>query len=270
MVSKKGEDSSNLAVKLSRLEEKITKLNAQVNENKQLIQELKLIISQRDSRIHELELKLGFAQQSLLEQATHKIQDCRNLIKSDLETKVVTPTVTQIQQCIKTAQKFIDDAKSELIKKKTSLESNILTAKEVALRAPDQAKIYVEKNIVTPAQSFLNEALITFNAQVKTTRALVEDKIIYPGKVNFAEIQAVAQNLPMKLMVLIEANVIEPLTHANNKTASVVKSIYPDTLNYLFKTSRYINDITNQTLIEITALVKNSPFWDGKSRIKSH
>jgi hypothetical protein len=269
VVSNNSAGSSDLLAKLQGLEDQASKLTAQIKTNKQAISELKLAISERDATIYELELKLGYAQKSLLEKAINKIQQCRVLIKTGMDEKVITPTVSQIQQHIKTAQEFVDEAKSILLEKKALVDNTILTTKDKVVQCPELAKAYVEKSIITPTQAVLSQALESINSRVKTTRNLVEDKALYPGKLLFDEISYTAQNLPDKARALVQAQIVAPLAHANKKASSVAGNIYPDTLNYLGKTTGHIGDIFKQALSEITDQVKKSPFWDGKNKMKA-
>jgi len=269
MVSNNDAGSSDLSIKLNQLEDKVAKLTDQIKENKQTISELKLVISQRDSQINELDLKLGYAQQSLLEKAVNKIQECRVQIKTGMDEKVINPTISQIQQHIKTAQEFVDEAKTILLEKKALVDNTILTTKDKVVQCPEQAKAYVEKSIIAPAQEIINQTLESISSQAKTTRNLVEDRAIYPSKVLFDEIVTTAQSLPDKFMGLLQAQVIEPVTQANKKASFVANNIYPDTLAYLDKTTGRFGDIVKQALSEITTQVKKSPFWDGKNRLKT-
>jgi hypothetical protein len=269
VVSTNSVGSNDLLAKLKRLEDQAVKLTAQIKTNKQTISELKLVISQRDVQIHELELKLGYAQQSLLEKAVNKIQECRVQIKTGMDEKIINPTVTQIQQHIKTAQEFVDETKEILREKKALVDNNILMARNKVVQCPEQAKVYVEKSFIVPAQAVFNQTLESINLQVKTTRNLVEDKAIYPGKLLFDEVIAAAQNLPDKARAILETQVAKPLAHANKKASSVAGNIYPDTLHYIDRATGRISDIFKQALSEITDQVKKSQFWDGKNKIKA-
>lgn len=269
MVSNNGAGSSDLSVKLNRLEDKVVTLTNQITESKQTISELKLIISQRDRQIHELDLKLGYAQQSVLEKAVNKIQECRVQIKAGMDEKVINPTLSQIQQHIKTAQEFVDEAKSILLDKKTLVDNTILTTKDKVVQCPEQAKAYVEKSIIAPAQAIFNQTLESFASQAKTTRNLVEDKAVYPSKVLLDELASTAKNLPDKVLGYFHAQVIDPLKLANSKANLVAKNIYPDTLHFFSKMTNRMGDTINQALSEIGDHVKKSPFWDGKNKIRA-
>ncbi|NOS74671.1 MAG: hypothetical protein HOP36_09095 [Methyloglobulus sp.] len=270
MDSKNDAGTGDLSVKLNRLEDQVVKLNTQIKTNKQIISELKLAISQRDMQINELELKLGYAQQSLLEKAINKIQECRVQIKAGMDEKVINPTVSQIQQHIKTAQEFVDEAKAILFEKKKLVDNTILIARDKAIHCPEQVKGYVEKSIISPALEMLNQRLESLRIQAKTTRNLIEDKAIYPSKVLLDEIIATAQNLPDKVLVFLQAQVVSPLAQTNKKASSLAVNIYPDTLDYLRKIAGLFSDLANQALSEITDQVKKSPFWDGKNKIKAY
>ena len=140
MASKNDVNTTELSAKLNQLEEKVAKLSVQIKDNKQTISELKLIISKRDAQISKLELRLGYAQQSLIEKATQKIQECRILIKSGLDEKVISPTVNQIQQHVQTVQEFVEETKELLLAKKAIVDSKILMVKDMVARSPEQGK----------------------------------------------------------------------------------------------------------------------------------
>jgi hypothetical protein len=269
VVSNNSTGTSDLSAKLNRFEDQVGKLTAQIKTNKQTISELKLHISQRDTQIQELELKLGYARQSLLEKAVNKIEQCRVQIKTGMDEKVINPTVNQIQQHIKAAQELVDEAKAVIIEKKAFVDSRILFARDKVAQCPEQAKLYVEKSVIAPAQALYNQTLQSINVQAKTTRNLVENKAIYPGKVLYDEIVATAQSLPDKFMGILQAQVIGPVTQANKKAASAASTIYPDTIDFISKKTGRFGDIFHQALSEIANQVKKSPFWDGKNKAKA-
>lgn len=269
MVSKNGVGSNELSVKLNQLEDKVTKLTNQIKENKQTISELNLLIAQRDAQIQELDLKLGYAQRSLLEKTTHKIQECRIQIKTGIDEKVINPTIIQIQQHIKTAQEFVDETKTILLEKKALVDSTILTTKDKVVQCPEQAKAYIEKSILAPAQIVINQTLESIGTQVKTKRALVEDKAIYPSKVLLDELVITAQNIPDKIKTQLQSKVADPLTATHKKVSTIADGIYPNTQDYLRKTTECFTDIVNQALFEIGDQVKKSPFWNGKNILKA-
>jgi chromosome segregation ATPase len=269
VVSNNNTGTSDLSDKLNRLEDQVTKLTAQIKTNKQTISELKLHISQRDKQILEMELKLGYAQQSLLEKAVSKIKQCRDQLKTGIDEKVINPTVSQIQQHIKSAQELVDETKAVIIEKKAFIDDRILFARDKVVQCPEQAKSYVEKSVIAPAQVLYNQTLESIGSQAKTTRSLVENKAIYPGKVLYEEIVATAQSLPDKLMGLLQAQVIEPIAQANKQISSVVDTIYPDAIDLISKKTGRFGDIFHQALSEIANQIKKSPFWDGKDRLKA-
>ena len=267
MVSKNGTGTNDLSVKLNQLEDKVIKLTAQIKENKQTITELKLTIAQRDIQISELEAKLGYAQQSLIEKAAQKIQECRTQIKSGLDERLVNPTVSQIQQQLKTAQAFVDETKTLILAKKAQLDSNILIAKDKVLQSPGQAKSYIEKSLVSPAQMLFTKALDNVNQQIKATHETVADKVLYPGKVMLDDMFDTVQALPGKTIAFLETQVIEPLGKAKQKATEVQATAIPNSFAAIEKTTSRIIDVIKQAQFEIGSQIKKSPFWNGKDRL---
>jgi hypothetical protein len=266
VASKNGTGIGELSVKLNQLEDKVSKLNEQIKTNKQTISELKLVIAQRDEHILDLEARLAYAQRSLIEKATQKIEECRSLIKTGMDENIIHPAVAQIQQQVKTAQTFVDETLALLLEKKAQLDNAILSTKDKVVQCPRQAKTYLEKSLLTPSQTFVKQTLDNLNAQANTTKALIEDKVLYPGKVMLDVYVRIAENLPDKALVLLDTQIIGPANHAYRKASTVTQSIYPNTLALYEKTSGRLVDTLKQSQAEIAHKIKKSPFWDGKNK----
>ncbi|MDP3589389.1 MAG: hypothetical protein Q8R54_02500, partial [Methylobacter sp.] len=103
MASDKGTKTGKLS-KLTQMEAMVTKLSEQLAASKKTILMLKQKLTERDLKIHELESKLVYAQQSLLDKAIHNIHQCRNQILIGIDEKVINPALTQIQQQIEVIQ----------------------------------------------------------------------------------------------------------------------------------------------------------------------
>ena len=100
------------------VENEVTKLSEQLKTNKKTISLLKKSLTERDLRIHELELKLNYAQQSLLKKTIFTIHQCQDLVKNGIDEKIINPTLTQIQLQIEVIQGIIHEAKTIISKKK--------------------------------------------------------------------------------------------------------------------------------------------------------
>lgn len=153
--------------------------------------------------------------------------------------------------------------------KKVLLDNAILATKDKAVQCPEQAKAYVENSIIAPTQVVINQTLDTISTQVRSTRNLVEDKAIYPGKVLCDEFVRTAINLPDKVKSQFQAQVFSPLAASTKKASSIADGIYPNSLDYLRRTIRCFGDIANQALYEIGDQVKKSSFWNGKNSLKA-
>ncbi len=144
MASDNGTKTSKLA-KLTQLEAEVAKLSEQLKANKKTILLLKQSLTERDLRIHELESKLVYAQQSLLEKAIFTIQQCRNQIIIGLDEKIINPAFAQIQQQIEVIQDIVSEAKDLISKKKMLIHENINATSNLVHQCPDQAVRYFEK-----------------------------------------------------------------------------------------------------------------------------
>lgn len=269
MVSKNNAGKGDLTKKLNHLEDKVAKLTLQIKADKQTINELNLALAQRDAQICDLELKLGFAQQSLFEKVANKIQDCRSQIKTDIAENLILPSLTQIQHQLKSIQDVVAEATTVLREKKALFDNGILNAKDKAVQFPEQATSYIEHSFINPTQALMTQMANSLSMQAKTTKILIEDRAIYPGKVIYDEILALAISLPGKVVTEMEIKVLNPIRQNINQISQASETIYPTSLAALEKSADFVKDGYNQALAAIIDQIKNSPFWDGKNRLKT-
>ena len=76
--------TGDLLAEITRLEDQITKLSAQLESHNQIISLLKQSLTERDSRIHELESTLVITPKFLLPNAQAKIHHCKAQIKDGI------------------------------------------------------------------------------------------------------------------------------------------------------------------------------------------
>ncbi len=161
MVSDSGVKTSKLS-KLTQMEAMVAKLSEQLAASKKTILMLKKKLTERDLKIHELESKLAYAEQSLLEKAIHNIQQCRGQILIGIDEKIINPTLAQIEQQIEVIHGIVHEAKDLISKKNNLIHENIRSGRDI-----------VEHEIIYPGKVWCDKIVVF-------TRALpTQAKVIF-------------------------------------------------------------------------------------------
>lgn len=267
MASDNGTKTGKLA-KLTQLENEVAKLSEQLQANKKTISLLKKSITERDLKIHELESKLVYAQQSLLKKTTITIHQCRDQIKSGLDEKIINPALTQIQQQIDVIQGIVCEAKDFISKKKLLIHENINATSNRVHQCPDQAIRYFEKWVVEPSRLLVNEAVGLIDNNVKTGRDLVEQKVIYPGKVWYDKIVVVALALPTQSQAMFQVWLVEPVMQKLVAIPVLGEALRTNADGLLKSLIGRLKSGVEEGLANIVDAVKKSSFWDGKRKME--
>lgn len=262
MGSDNGSKKSRLS-KLTQLENEVAKLSEQLKEDKQTIHRLKESLIERDLRIQELESKLIYAQQSLLKKAVFTIHQCRNQVKGGIDEKIINPAFAHIQQQIEVIQGIVHEAKELIGKKKMLIHNNINATSNRLHHCPDQAIIYFERWIVEPVRLLNYETL----GLIDNSRAMIEQKVVHPGKLWWGEMVVVARELPIRSQVMFEVWLSGPVMQKIQKiqTLPVIANELRANVDTLLQ--RLINRLKSgaeQGVANTVEAVKKSPFWDGK------
>ncbi len=265
MVSDSGTKTSKLS-KLTQMEAMVTKLSEQLAASKKTILMLKQKLTERDLKIHELESKLAYAQQSLLEKAIHNIHQCRNQILIGIDEKIINPTLAQIEQQIEVIHGIVHEAKDLISKKKILIHENINATSSLVHQCPDQAIRYFEKSVVEPARSLVNEVVDVIDNNVRSGRDIVEHEIIYPGKVWYDKIVVFTRALPTQGKVLFQVWVEEPVMHKVETLPGIGKGLGANAEVLLKGLVGQLKTGAEQGMNNAIDAIKKSQFWDGKRK----
>ena len=268
MKSDNGTKTGKLA-KLTQLEAEVAKLSEQLKTNKKTIVSLKKSLTERDLRIHELELKLIYAQQSLLKKAIFTIHQCREQIKNGIDEKIINPALAQIQQQIEVIRGIVYEAKDFISKKKLLIHENIHTTSNIVHQCPDQAILYFEKWVVEPARLMVSEVVGLIDSNVKNGQSLVEQKIIYPCKLWYDRIIIVARALPMQSQVIFQVWLVAPVMQKIEALPVIGKELGVNAEALLKRLLDQLKSGAAQGFEKAADAVKNSSFWDGKRKIEA-
>lgn len=266
MGSEKSTKTGRLA-KLTQLENEVAKLSEQLKANKETILLLKQSLAERDLKIHELESKLAYAQQSLLGKATLTIQQCRHQIINGLDGKIINPALSHIQQQIEVIQDIVYEAKDFINKKKLLIQENINATSDRVHQCPDQAIRYFEKFVVEPARLLVNDAVGLVDENVKNSRNLLAHNIIYPSKLWYDKIVVAAQALPTRGRFMFQVWLAEPIMHKLEALPALSNEFSVDAGGLLKSLLGRLKNGAEQGLDNVIEAIKKSPFWDGKRKM---
>ncbi|MGZ5010774.1 MAG: hypothetical protein ACXV74_07420 [Methylobacter sp.] len=268
MASDNGTKTGKLA-KLTQLEAEVVKLSEQLKKNKKTIVLLKKSLTERDLKIHELELKLVYAQQSLLKRALFTIHQCRDQIKNGIDEKIINPALAQIQQQIEVIRGIVYEAKDFISKKRLLIHENIHTTSNIVHQCPDQAIIYFEKWVVEPARLMIGEIVELIGSNVKNSQSQVEQKIIYPCKLWYDKIASVVLALPMQSQVIFQAWLAAPVIQKIEALPVIGKELGNNAEALLKHLIDQLKSGGKQGLEKTVETIKKSSFWDGKRKMEA-
>ncbi len=268
MASNNSSKTGKLA-KLTQLEAEVGRLSEQLKENKKTIVLLKKSLTERDSRIHELESKLAYAQQSLLKKTVFTIHQCRDQITSGIDEKIVSPALTQIQQQIEVIRGIVFEAKNLISSKKMLIHENINTTSNLVYQCPDQAIRYFEKWVVDPTRLAVNDVVGLVDSNIKNGQDLVEQKIIYPGKFWYEKIVDLVLALPTQAEVTFHVWVADPAMQKIEALPVIRKELGANAEALMMRLIEQLKSGAEQGLERTVDAIKKSSFWDGKRKMEA-
>jgi len=259
----------DLLVKLNRLEDQVSTLTMQLELNKETIAFLKTTLSERDSYISDLEMKLAAAQKDIEKSTLEKIYELRDQIKNGIDDKMVTPVLAEIRRNIGVLQGFVEQTREIIKQKQRLIRENSQATVNMISRTPDRAIRYVEETIIEPARFALHhisqQTAIRYAAVVQQ----LEEEVLRPGVRNYQRLAHLANELPSDIAVLFQMRVVEPwlafvhdLPRATDEVGGASKAQLKQLIGYNRK-------LVRQFIEFLSDAIKKSPFWDGKNRIAS-
>lgn len=261
--------TGDLLAEISRLEDHVSKLSSQMESHHETIRLLQQSLTDRDLRIHELESSLVITPKFLLQNTLDKIHQCKTQIKNGIDEKIINPVIAQIRQQIQFVQHLADESKDFINKSKQIIQHNIDASTQAINKSPNQARSYIEKNIVEPILSLIHQVIETVNSHIKTSHQLMVQKIILPFTSFYEQSIEAVLALPSQSHILFQVWAVEPVRHTLHQLTDSGSSLPDNLVNGLkHLLARLINFIGY--LIDILVeQVKKSPFWDGKRNIEA-
>lgn len=262
-------NTSDLLVKLTRLEDQVSTLSSQLELSKATISRLHQSLSDRDLQISELQTKLTIAQNSLQKTTIDKIVQCRELIKKGIDGKLVNPILTQIGKYLEVIEGLVAEARAFINSKKEQLHDHINSTSNLMHQGPGHALVYFEKNVVEPVNSIVKKALLSADNNYKIGRDWLEQELVEPGKVLFDRIVYVARELPLDARLVFQTRVLDPALTYIDKLPAVINNLGEDGATKLKQLIAQIGRAIQKCLDYIEEHIKKSSFWDGKHRMQA-
>jgi hypothetical protein len=269
MESNSGTVQSDLLVKLNRLEDQVSTLTMQLELNKETLAFLKTTLSERDSYINDLEMKLASAQKELEKSTLDKIYELRYQIKNGIDEKMVRPVLSEIRRNIDLLQGFVDQTREVIKQKRQLLRENSQATVNLIQRSPDQALRYLEETIIEPTRFALQH--ITQQAAIRYAAVIqqLEEDVLKPGVRNYQRVAHLAKELPSDISVLFQMRVVEPLLVFIHNIPQTADDLGGTSMAHLKQLIGYNRKLIRQFIEFLSDEIKKSPFWDGKNRTAS-
>lgn len=220
MGSDSGTKTSKLS-KLTQMEAMVTKLSEQLAASKKTILMLKQKLTERDLKIHELESKLTYAQQSLLDKAIHNIHQCRSQVLIGIDEKIINPTLAQIEQQIEVIHGIVHEAKDLINKKNILIHENIRCGRDI-----------VEHEIIYPGKVWCDKIVVFTRALPTQSKVLFQVWVEEPVMHKIETLPDIGKGLGANAEVLLKGLVAQLKTGAeqgmNNAIDAIKKSQFWD------------------------------------------
>ncbi|TAK65232.1 MAG: hypothetical protein EPO18_00540, partial [Methylobacter sp.] len=113
-----------------------------------------------------------------------------------------------------------------------------------------------------------NDVTGLIDSNVKNSRELVEQKIIYPGKEWYDKIAMVALSLPTQSQVIFQVWVAEPAMQKIKALPVIGKELGSNTDMLLKGLVKQLKSRAEQAFENAVDAIKKSQFWDGKRKIE--
>lgn len=258
---------SELLTKLTRMEDQVSMLSLQLELNKETISVLKQSLSERDTYINELELKLATAQHLLQKSAIDKIYECRDQIKQGIDQKLVNPALTQIQKYIEIIQSLVDETRDFIRRKKLLLNENFQATSNLVQQCPDHAIRYFERRVFDPASAMIEELTQLIVSNYKVFRESLDRHLVHPGQTVVERMIFIARELPSNGKVIWQTRVIDPALAYLGELPELARQLWARVMSWINKIITQIRQGVEQCADFLAEQVKKSPFWDGKNRM---
>jgi hypothetical protein len=262
-------NTSDLLVKLARLEDQVSTLSSQLELNKILIGQLKQSLSDRDLQISELEAKLSTAQISLQKITLDKINQCREQIKKGMDVNLINPVLTQIRKYIELIEGLVAEAGAFIGSKKVQVQDNFNATSNFIQRCPSYAQAYFEKNLLAPANAIVKKTMQSADNSYKVGMDRLEQELLKPGKALFDRIVFVARELPLNARLILQTRVLDPALVYVDNMPGYINEVGAGIVARLKQLIKQIRHLIQQCLDFIEEQIKKSQFWDGKHRMRA-
>lgn len=261
--------AGGLLVKLTRLEDQVSTLSEELESSKNTISLLKLSLTERDSRIYELESKLTAAQNTQLKTTANWIERCRHQIKNGVDEKFINPTFAKIRQRIETMQQLVYETRDLINQKITVIQANIHNQSALIKQWPEQARLYFEQGVVEPLNALINETVASTCSYLKAIRDLTEQKILYPCKVIYDETVVAVLALPSQSRIILQVWLLDPARQQMTVLPELGLKLSASALAWLNKSINQLRTLIDRVVEAIGNAIKNSSFWNGNQPIQT-
>jgi hypothetical protein len=200
--------------KLTQMETMVTKLSEQLAASKKTILMLKRNLTERDLKIHELESKLTYAQQSLLDKTIHSIHQCRGQVLNGLDEKIINPTLAQIELQIEVIHGIVRDSKYFIVNRNALIQENIRCGRDI-----------VEHEIIYPGIMWYDKIVVFMRALPTQSKVVFQVWVEEPIIQNLEALPVFGKELGANAEVLLKSLIAQLKYGAELGTKNAIDAI---------------------------------------------
>jgi chromosome segregation ATPase len=257
MVSTDSVNTGDLLAKLSRLEEQVAALSAELAVNNETISTLNQTLTTRQTQISELEAALIIAQQTLLVKTKERIQNLKQRTQSQMYDKALMPAVEKIQQQVETLKKLILDSKDFMNKKIHLINHHIHSTSAMLRQWPAKTKAFLEVNVVEKQQAYINELVVKLNGYLQLILSMTEQKIILPANHIYTSTLATAKKAPGQIKNIYQKNLYYPAVGLVEEIYEYFKDLFLIVKNLIVAVTYKLADKIKMWLEQLKAFIQN-------------
>lgn len=247
-------NNSDLPAKLANLEDQVIKLTSELAIDKDTIDKLKQLVSEKQSEIAELEAALIAAQRTLSDKVLSQIRDYQHRISA----QAVTPALQKIQQQIDQIQQYITEIKQFIDSQIIVINNTIRKTSTIVSELPTHARAFFAQAYAEIVKSKINQLIALMNQHIEKIKQLIEQKVIDPVQTTLTKIVSASKQKTTQLQMNVEQKLIKV-------TSESVSEFFDDLVfsgkELLKESIAYVRNTISNLLANLKRTIQNSGLY---------
>lgn len=248
-------EHSEIFNKLKRLEEQVSSLTAELAIDKETIQRLQNLLTEKQATIQDLQTALSKAQQSLQTQAAISVAQIKQQLIANTDRKYLTPAKELLQREINRIQHLIDETKQFINAQMQSINNTVNNTNTMLSALPEQSKAYFTRAYASVVETQINKLIEILNTYTEKAKTYSEEKIIVPVKSSINKVITLSKEKTATLQFHVEDKLI---TSPRESLSEFFDDLYFISKEFIKEILYQIQKFLMSMLSKIIALITES------------